>query len=165
MLGVLGGLSFLFAGSSVVDPSAVRCAIARAMVETANEDKKEFNDVDTGGKKPDQLECDRAIALAGQIPVDEDRQRTRKVPSESAVWGRALVVAVVGLGQAMTAFLTARTLSRRARTAALVFAGVGIVFSPMGLLSAVVLVFVVYALAFSAGSRSLWPRPGREEAS
>jgi hypothetical protein len=157
VLAALGALSFVFAGTSLLDPPAVRCSIAKALIESANEDKKDFNNVDIGDRQPDDLKCDEAIALATQIPKDREGKKRTSLPSESAIRTRASLAATVGLGQAVSGMLTLRTLDRRARTAALAFAAFGILFAALGILSAAALVFVVYALAFSTASRSIWP--------
>jgi hypothetical protein len=156
VLAALGALSFVFAGTSLLDPSTVQCSIARTLIESANDDKKDYNDVDLGDRKPSEVKCDEAVVLARQIPRDKEGKKRTSLPSESAIRTRATLAAIVGLGQAVSGMLTLRTLDRRARAAALAFAALGILFAALGILSAAALVFVVYALAFSPPSRSIW---------
>lgn len=158
---VLGVLSAGLTSSSLIDPESVRCEVARSWIEDANEDDEDFNDVDTGGRDPDDLECDEAIRLADRIREDEDNQDRMSVPSESAIRTRGGLAAVMSIGQVISGLLTARTLSRRARTAALVFSAAGILFAVLGILSLGVLLFVVYALALSPASKAIWPPQGR----
>jgi hypothetical protein len=68
--------------------------------------------------------------------------------------------AFVAIGQMLTGFFTI-TLQRRWRTAALVFAVLGVVVPVLGLVTVAVLGFVVYALGFSTPSREIWPAKPR----
>lgn len=157
----LGLMSLLLALPSLFDAGGVRCTIARTVIEDANDDDEEFNNVDTGGTEPGDMDCDQAVALAEDIPLEEGEADTRSVPSESAIRTRGALSLVVSTGQAAGGLFTLRTLSRRARTAALAFAAAGIVVPVLGLITVAVLVFVVYALAFSQASKQIWPRPER----
>ena len=156
---VLGAMSLFMAVPALFDPAGVRCSVARTLIDNANNDDREFNDVDTGGMEVENLECPAAIQLAEGIRRDEDKDDTFSIPSESTIRIRGALTALVAAGQAVSGFVTVRTLSRQARMAALVLATLGLMFPVFGLVSLAVLVFVVYALAFSASSRETWPRP------
>ena len=160
---VVGAITVFLAVPPLFDPAGVRCSVARALLERANNDDKAFNDVDTGGKGVSDLECPAAIQLAERIRTDKDTDRTISVPSESTIQVRNILTLAVGAGQAASALVTLRTLSRRARLATLVFAFLGMLFAVAGVISLAVLVFAVYALTLSAPSRQIWPRsqPGR----
>jgi len=156
---VVGAITVFLAIPPLFDPAGVRCSVARTLIDRANEDDKTFNDVDTGGRSVSDLECPAAVQLAGGIRTDEDKDDTISVPSESTIRIRSLLTLLVGAGQAASAFVTVRTLSRRARLATLAFATLGMLFAVAGLISLAVLVFAVYALTLSAPSREIWPRP------
>ena len=156
---VLGAMSVFLAVPGLFDPGGVRCSLARTLIRNANEDNKEFNDVDTGGKRVEDLECPAAIRLAGGIRKDAKKPDTIAVPGASTIRIRSALTVVVGVGQAASALLTLRTLGHRARLAALIFATFGMLFPALGPISLAVLLFVLYALAFSGPSREIWPRP------
>ena len=156
---VVGAITVFLAVPPLFDPAGVRCSVARALLERANNDDKAFNDVDTAGKRVEELECPTAIRLAGGIPKDTKKHGTIAVPSASTIRLRSALTVVVGAGQAASALLTLRTLSHRARLAALIFATFGMLFPALGPISLAVLLFVLYALAFSGPSREIWPRP------
>jgi hypothetical protein len=156
---VVGAVTVFLAVPSLLDPAGLRCSVARTLIDRANDDDRDFNDVDTGAKEVGDLECPVAIQLAEGIRRDEDTDATFSVPSESTIRLRSAVTLAVGAGQAASGYVTLRTLSRRARMATLVFATLGMLFPVAGLISLAVLVFAVYALAFSAPSRKTWPRP------
>jgi hypothetical protein len=156
---VVGAMTVFLAVPALFDPAGVRCSVARTFIDRANDDDRSFNDVDTGGQEVADLECPTAIQLAEQIRRNEDSEDTFSVPSESTIRTRSALILIVGAGQAVSAFATLRTLSRRARLAALVFATLGMLFAVAGLFSLAVLVFAVYALTFSGPSREIWPRP------
>jgi hypothetical protein len=157
-LSMLGAVSLFLATPAIVNPDGIQCSLARTFIEDANDDGRRFNDVDTGGREVDALSCDEALALADGIRTDEeDVDRTASVPSGSLIRNRGILSAIVAIGQGVTGFLTLTTLRRRARTAALVFVALGVVVPVLGLVSVAVLGFVIYAIAFSAPSRALWP--------
>ncbi len=160
---VLGAASALLAGPSLLSPASVRCSFAREVVDDALTDKKDWNDVDTGGRDPDDLSCADAVALAEKIPEKKDSQDTLSVPDANAIRIRGFFAVLVGMGQAVTGILTVRTRRRPVRTAALVFASLGVVFPVLGILSVALLVFVAYAIGFSTASQQLWPRIGRSK--
>lgn len=160
-LTALGVMSLMLALPSLFDAGGVQCTIARSLIQDANDDEAGFNDVDTGDQEPGDVPCGQAVALAEDIPVEEDEPETHPVPSEGAIRTRGGLSLVVSVGQAAAGLFTLRTLQRRARTAALVFAAAGMVVPVLGLVTVAVLVFVVYALAFGQASRQLWPRPER----
>ena len=156
---VLGVLTVILALASVTDPPGVQCNLARAFIKDANDDSKKYNDVDLGGRDVKKVPCDEAIALANNIPKNEKGTSKVSIPSPSAIRIRGLTTMVVGLGQAGSGVWTFRTLDRRARTAALAFAALGIIFPIVGLFATVLSVFAVYSLGFSPAARELWPRP------
>jgi len=160
-LSMLGVVTLLLAGSTIFNPGSVRCTLARTLIEDANDDGKDFNDVETGGREADALSCDEALTLAETSRRNENSDRTVSLPSEGLIRNRGLMSAVVAIGQGVTGFLTLTTLRRRHRTAALVFTALGVVVPVLGLISVLVLGFVIYALVFSGPSRELWPSTSR----
>jgi hypothetical protein len=156
-LSMLGVVSLLLALPSIVNPSGIRCSVARALIDDANDDDKAFNDVDIQRREVNKVSCDDAIPLAEGIRKEEDSDKTESLPSDSLIRNRGLMSGLVAVGQAATGFLTLTTLKRRTRTAALVFTALGVVVPVLGLVSVLVLGFVIYALAFSAPSREIWP--------
>lgn len=156
LLMIFGMLSVFVALPSFTNPAATRCSLSRAWIERVNEDDKDFNDVEMDGREPDDLECEEANRIAGRIRIDEDSDDRLSVPAVAAIRTRSGLTTLVGLGQAITGLVTRRTLDRRARTVALVFTAFGVLFSIFGILSVPVLLFVVYALAFSQPSREVW---------
>jgi hypothetical protein len=156
---VVGAITVVLAVPVLLDPAGVRCSVARSLIERANGDDRNFNDVDTGGRSASDLECPVAVQLAEGIRTDEDKAATISVPSVSTIQIRNFLSLLVGAGQAASAFVTLRTLSRQARLATLVFATLGMLFAVVGVISLAVLVFAVYALTLSAPSREIWPRP------
>ncbi len=157
----LGVMSLLLAFPALVNPGGVRCSLARAVVEDANADEEDFNDVDTGGRQVKNLNCEEAVTLAQQVRRSEKNDRTVTIPSTALIRNRAIMSAIVAIGQIVTGFLTI-TLQRRWRTAALIFTVLGVVVPVLGLLSVAVLGFVVYALGFSSAAREIWPTKPRE---
>jgi hypothetical protein len=156
--------SVMFSLPVVVDPSSAQCHLARTWIDQANTDKKDWNNVDTGGRKPKDLQCDEAIRLADGIRLKEkDPSKTATVPSESTLRTQNVLAMVMGLGQAVTGFLVMRTMNRTARNLALGFSGAGIILQVLGIISLGVFVFVAYALAFSTAAREVWPRAPRPE--
>jgi hypothetical protein len=162
VLMIVGILSTIVAMGPLFAPKSTQCSISRSWIEDANDDKKTYNDVDTKGVKPDDLECEEAARLADRIPVNKKKTRTISVPTETALRVQGALAGLVGVGEAVAGFVTLRTLSRRARTTALVFAAMGILLRILGILSMAAMLFVLYALGFSAASRVLWPKPTRE---
>lgn len=158
----LGALSGLLSAPSVFAPGSVRCSIAEQLVEDADTDDKGWNDTGAGGDG--DVPCAESVTIAEGIPVREGGDETRSVPGESAIQIRGSAGVVIGIGQAGAGVLTLRTRQRRARTAAVSFAALGIVFAVLGIISIAALAFVVYAINFSAASRQVWPRPGRPAA-
>ncbi|MGH9034848.1 MAG: hypothetical protein ACRD0O_03725 [Acidimicrobiia bacterium] len=161
-LSMLGVVSLLLAMPSIVNPGSIRCSLARTYIDDANDDDKKFNDTDIGGREVDTVPCEEALPIAEAIPEEEDGDRTVSLPGTSLIRNRGLMSAIVAVGQAATGFLTLTTLKRRPRTAALVFTALGVLVPVLGLLSVVVLGFVIYAIAFSAVSREIWPGKPRQ---
>jgi hypothetical protein len=157
----LGVMSLLLAFPALANPGGVRCSLARAVIEDANADEEGFNDVDTGGRQVKDLECEEAATLAQQVRRSENNDKTVTIPSAALIRNRAIMSAIVAIGQIVTGFFT-MTLQRRWRTAALVFTILGVVVPVLGLLSVAVLGFVVYAIGFSSAAREIWPTKPRE---
>jgi hypothetical protein len=158
LLIALGAMELFVASQFVLDPVEARCRAARFQVESALDDDEEFNDPDMpeGVDEADDLDCDDAIRLAGAIPEDEDDEPDGTFPDSGTFRTQGIIITTVGLGHAVTGFLTLRTRQRWARVAALVFAAVGLLFPVLGLISLVVLAFAVFALAFSADAKAIF---------
>ncbi len=162
LLLAVGLVSATFSFPVVVDPSAARCHLGRTWVEQANDDNKDWNNVDIGGRQHDDVPCDEAIVLADGIHLKEnDPSKTASVPSGSALRIQNALSVVMGAGQALGGSLVLRRLSRQARNMALGISAAGIILQVLGIISLAVFAFVFYALAFSADSRQIWPREPR----
>jgi hypothetical protein len=147
VLAVFGLLGLYFGITSAVDPERTQCAQARAILEDEDE-------VEDG----DDVECDDALAQAAALATGDDD--VDEVSSESSIRTFSYIVAGIGLLQAVGGVLTLRLRTKQMRLVALVGAGLGIVFSPLGLLAVVPLGFVVYAILFSNDARALFGDPG-----
>lgn len=158
---IVGLVSVMFSVPIVLDPAKAQCTLSRTWIDDANADKKEWNNVDTGGVKAKDLPCADAVGLAKQVPANEKGTKKITVPSESALQIQNAIAVAMGIGQAAAGFFVIRTMSRRARLAAIGLSVAGTVFQVLGILSLGVFVFVVYAFAFSAASREIWPREVR----
>jgi hypothetical protein len=158
---IVGLATVFFSLPVVLDPAKYRCQLSRVKIDDANTDKKDWNNVDTGGQKAEDLPCADAVRLAPEIPVDQKGKKF-PLPSESALQAQNGVAVALGIGQAIAGFSVIRTLSRRARIVAVVLSSIaGFFFPVLSLLSVGVLVFVTYAFAFSPASREVWPREVR----
>jgi hypothetical protein len=155
---IVGAVSVMFSLPLMLDASSGRCQLSRSWIDQANKDKKDWNNVDTGGQKAKDVPCPDAVRLAEQIPRDEKGTRKVTVPSASALKTQNTVAAVMGAGQAVSGFYLIRSLGRMARNAAIGFSAAGIILQILGILSLGVFAFVVYAFAFSPASREIWPR-------
>jgi hypothetical protein len=160
LLMITGFASVMFSVPVILDAAGARCQLSRSYIDQANKDKKEWNNVDTGGKKPKDVPCADAVALAKQIPRHEKGNGKIPVPSESALSTQNFLAAVMGAGQAISGFYLIRSLGRWARNAAIGFSGISLILQVLGVLSLGAFVFVAYALVFSAASREVWPREG-----
>ena len=158
---IVGIVSVLFSVPVALNPANAQCTLSRTWVDDANTDKKNWNNVDTGGVEAKDLPCPDAVRLAAQIPANEKGTKKIRVPSESALQVQNAVAVALGAGQAASGFFVVRTMSRRARIAAIVLSVAGTVIQVLGILSLGVFVFVVYAFAFSPASREIWPREVR----
>src|SRR5581483_9784165 len=146
LLMVSGLMSLAFSLPVVADPSSAKCHLTRSWIDQANTDKKEWNNVDTGGRKPKDLPCDEAVRLADGLRIKEkDPSKTATVPSDGALRFQNVAAALLGVGQGVGGFFVMRTLSRQARNMALGFSGAGIVLQVLGIISLGVFAFVVYA--------------------
>jgi hypothetical protein len=162
MLLAVGLAALMFSLPVVFNPASARCHLARTWIDQANDDKKDWNNVDTGGRDPKDVPCEEAIGLAGGIRVKEQEpEETASVPGESALRVQNALAMVMGAGQAVAGFFVLRTLSRTARSLALGFSAAGIILQVLGIFSLMVFAFVVYAFAFSPVSREIWPREPR----
>ncbi|HYH50041.1 MAG TPA: hypothetical protein VEG38_10895, partial [Acidimicrobiia bacterium] len=86
MLLAVGLASLMFSLPVVFNPSSARCHLARTWIDQANDDKKDWNNVDIGGREPKDVPCDEALVLADGIRVKEkEPDKTASVPSESAL--------------------------------------------------------------------------------
>jgi hypothetical protein len=158
---IVGVASVFFSLPVVFDPAKYQCQLGRVRIDDANTDKKDWNNVDTGGQKADDLPCADAVRLAREIPVNEKGKKF-PLPGETALQAQNGVAVALGLGQAISGFSVIRTLNRRARIVAVVLSLIaGFFFPVLSLLSVGVLVFVTYAFAFSPASREVWPREVR----
>jgi hypothetical protein len=162
LLVVAGIVSVVLSFPTVVDPSGARCHLSRSWLDEVNTDKKEWNDVDTGGTQAEDLACADAIRLADQIRLKETSDKTASVPGETALRIQAALAVLMSAGQSIAGTLVMRRLSRQARNVAIAFSAVGIILRILGIISIGVFVFVVYALAFSPASREIWPKEPRE---
>jgi hypothetical protein len=160
LLMIVGAVSVLFSLPVMLNGSGARCQLSRSWIEQANKDKKDWNNVDTGGQKTKDIPCPDAVRLAQQVPLNEKGTRKISVPSESALQTQNAVAAVIGAGQAVSGFYLIRTLGRWARNTAIGSSAAGIILQILGILSLGVFAFVVYAFAFSPASREIWPREG-----
>jgi hypothetical protein len=146
VLGVLGALGVALGATTASDPEGGRCTQARSVLE--DEDV-----VEDGG----DVGCDEAVEQATALAAaDED---VDEIATESTIRTFGLIVAGIGVLQLVGAVLTLRTRTKPARLVALVGAGLGIVFSPLGLLGIPILGFVVYALSFSGDARTVFGDP------
>ena len=158
---IVGFVSVMFSLPVALNPAKAQCTLSRQWIDNANTDKKEWNNVDTGGVKAKELPCADAVRLAAQIPRNEKGTKTIVVPSESALQIQNSIAVAVGAGQAVSGFFVIRSMSRRARIAAIAFSVAGTVIQVLGILSLGAFVFVVYAFSFSPASREIWPREAR----
>jgi hypothetical protein len=162
LLMVTGLASVVFSLPVVMDPSSAQCHLSRTWIDEANDDKKDWNNVDIGGRRAKDLPCDESVRLADGIRLKEkDPSKTATVPSDSALRIQNVLASLLGVGQAVSGYLVMRKLGRQARSMALGFSGAGIILQVLGIISLGVFAFVVYALAFSPASRAIWPKQPR----
>ena len=162
LLVIVGLVSVMFSLPVVFDPANAQCHLARTWLDDANTDKKEWNNVDTGGQKAKDLACPDAMRLAGQIKLKEKGTKTASVPGESALKFQNGIAVLLGLGQAAAGVMLLRSMGRGARNAAIAFSALGIILQVLGIFSLLVFAFVVYAFTFSPASRELWPKEPRD---
>ena len=162
LLAIVGLGATMLSLPGVLDPAGSRCHLARTWLDDANTDNKDWNNVDTGGQKADDLACPDAIRLADQIRLRENSDKTIAIPSESVVLIQSGLAVIMGIGHAFSGWFLLRRLSRQARAMAIGFSAAGLVLRVLGIISLGVFVFVVYALVFSAASREIWPKEPRE---
>jgi len=160
LLMITGFVSVMFSLPVMLNAGSARCRLSRTFIDQANNDKKDWNNVDTGGQKAKDVPCDDAVRLAKEIPRNEKGTRKIPIPSESALATQNTIAAVMGGGSAVAGFYLIRSLSRWSRNAAIGFSGAGLILQVLGILSLGTFVFVAYALAFSPASREIWPREG-----
>jgi hypothetical protein len=161
LLIIVGVATAFFSAPVVLDPAKYRCQLSRARIDDVNTDKKDWNNVDTGGQKAEDLPCADAVQLAPEIPLNQKGKKF-PLPSEAALQAQNGVAVALGIGQAISGFSVIRTLNRRARIVAIILSSIaGFFFPVLSLLSIGVLVFVAYAFGFSPASREVWPREVR----
>ena len=148
LLGTFGLLGVYLGARTATDPEEAQCTQARTILEDEDE-------VEDGG----DVDCDEALSRAATLAAEDDD--VDEVSTESAIKTFGIVIAAIGLLQAGGALATARTQTKLARGFALVGAGLGIIFSPLGLLGIPILGFVVYAIFFSADARAVFGEPSR----
>lgn len=158
LLALMGLLLATLAFSYVSDPDDVRCRAASTLVERANDNDETWDDVDLDGATVDDLSCDEAVALAEQIPTEEDSDDTVTIPGASEVRSQGYVLAVIALVQVGGAIGTVWSGRRAARTVAVVGASLGILVQLFGAVSLIATAFILYALLFSRAARALWGR-------
>ena len=159
LLMIVGAVTVLFSAPVALNGANARCHLARAWVEQANTDNKDWNNVDTGATKPEDLNCDDAVRYAGDIKLNEKGTKKAKLPSQSALQTQNTVAVVMGLGQAIAGFSIIRSPSRFARNLAIGASAVaGLFLQVLSIFSLGVFVFVVYAFVFSPAGRELWPK-------
>lgn len=164
----LGVLEVFLGATRVSDPAGARCDAARFSIDGANDDDEDFNDVDlpegVEDADDDDLDCEDAIALAADIPEDEDEEADGVYPGESTFRTQGLVIAGLGLAHGLAGFFTLRTRKRVVRNFALATAAVAIFLPLLGIVSLALTLFVVFGLAFSADAKAMFPpdpnRPG-----
>jgi hypothetical protein len=158
---IVGLATVFFSLPVVFDPAKYRCQLSRVRIDDVNTDKKDWNNVDTGGQKAEDLPCADAVQLAPEIPLNQKGKKF-PLPSEAALQAQNGVAVALGIGQAISGFSVIRTLNRRARIVAIILSSIaGFFFPVLSLLSIGVLVFVAYAFGFSPASREVWPREVR----
>ena len=159
----LGVIELFFASQLVFDPDGARCTAARYEIEQANDDDESFNDVDLpeGIEDPGDIECDEAIALAGDIPDDEDEPADGTFTEASTFRTQGFLVTVLGLGHGLSGFFTLRTRKRRVRTVALVFIAFGLLLPVLGIITMIAFAFIIFALVFSADAKAIFGDVGR----
>ena len=164
LLLISGLASVIFTVPVIFNPSAAQGHLARTWIDQANDDKKDWNNVDTAGRKPDDVPCEEAIVLADGIRTKEkDPSKTASIPGESALRIQNVAAALIGVGQGISGIFVLRTLSRQARNLALGFSGAAIILQVLGIISLGVFAFIVYAFSFSPAGRELWPKVPRPE--
>ncbi len=146
-LGVLGALGIALGASTASNPEDARCTQARSILE----DDGDVEDAD-------EIECDDAVAQA--LTLGEEDDEASSLSSESTIRTFGLVLAGIGVVQLLGAMLTMRTRAKGPRLLALIGTGIGIVFSPLGLIGVPLFGFVVYAIFFSADARAVFGEPG-----
>ena len=80
VLMVRGSAPWPSACTPTVDPAGSRCNLSRERINSANTDKKPWNNVDTGGSKARDLSCPDAIRLIRQIKLSEKGTKTDSAP-------------------------------------------------------------------------------------
>jgi hypothetical protein len=163
MLLVAIGVLELFLGAQLVrDPDQARCTAARLQIDEANDDDETFNDVELpeGSEDADDVLCNDAIGLAADIPDDEDEPADGTFAEASTFRTQGIIVSVLGLAHGVTGFFTQRTRNRRWRTAALVFVAAGLFVPVLGIISMIVMAFVVFALLFSNDAKAIFGQTG-----
>jgi hypothetical protein len=160
----VGVLELGLAVPAVLDPGAARCASARTSIDLANDDDDTFNDVDLpeGVDDADDVECDEALSLAARIPDDEDDEPAADAEyriTESAIVTQSAIFSVHGIASGVVGFLLRRRPKRALRNVALVLVAIAVLpLIQLQIIGLAIIAFLVYALAFSADAKVLFPR-------
>lgn len=109
----------------------------------------------------DDIPCDETGELAAAIDGFEATPPSGTFDSEGFFRNSAILILAIALGQALAGFFLLRTRARRVRTIALSLTAIGVLILAGNIITLVLLVFTVYALAFSADARAIFPpNPG-----
>jgi len=166
VLTAVGVLVLVNGVALAANPASVRCDSARRAIESAHDDDQDFNDVLPEGTDTDEiddLECDEAIGLAGQIPEDEDEEPSGDFVAESTIRNFGLLYTGVGIVLGVLGFMLLRKRTRTLRTVVLavtvlttlvVAPALTLAGLPIGL---AMVVYVIYAVGFSADAKALFP--------
>lgn len=137
---------------------SARCDLARSFIKDANDNDREWDDVDLDGRSTKDLECSEALRLAETIRLDEDGSVTRVVPSAESIRNQGIITGVLGAGQVASGAAVIFTRNRRARNTAVAFAFVSLIVPLLGMVSIALVLAIVYGLVFSPAARARWPK-------
>ncbi|MFA5566332.1 MAG: hypothetical protein WC184_10860 [Acidimicrobiia bacterium] len=137
---------------------SARCDLARSFIKDANDNDRDWDDVDLDGRSTKDLECSEALRLAETIWLDEDGSVTRVVPSAESIRNQGIITGVLGAGQVASGAAVIFTRNRRARNTAVAFAFVSLIVPLLGMVSIALVLAIVYGLVFSPAARARWPK-------
>src|SRR2546423_9282163 len=113
LLMITGFVTVMFSVPVIMNAASARCQLSRSFLDQANKDKKDANNIDTGGQQAKDVPCADAVRLAKQIPLNEKGARKVTVPSESALSTQNMIAAVLGAGPAVARVFPLRSLCPR----------------------------------------------------